>query len=67
MKFVDNIKDAWKWFSMHAFALIIVLPAVWVSLPTDAKEFLPDSLEPWVLALIAAAGALGRIVDQTKK
>lgn len=66
MKLVDNWKDAWKWFSVQALAVIVALPFVWASLPADIKGFLPDGAEPWVLVVIAVAGVLGRVIDQSK-
>lgn len=66
MKFIANWRDAWKWFSVQALAAIIALPIVWASLPADLKEYLPSGAEPWILAAMAVAGLLGRIVDQNK-
>jgi hypothetical protein len=67
MKLVPDWRDAWRWFSVQALAVIIALPVVWVALPADAKSFLPDSLEPWILMLIAVGGLVGRLVDQKTK
>lgn len=66
MKLVEDWRDAWRWFSVQALAALMALPLVWVSLPSDAKSFLPDSAEPWVLAVLAAGGLVGRLIDQNK-
>lgn len=66
MKLVDDWKQAWRWFSVQALAIIAVLPLVWMSLPADVKNYLPDSLEPWLLVVLAIGGIVGRIVDQNK-
>jgi hypothetical protein len=66
MNLIPNWKDAWRWFSVQALAAIVALPFVWIALPADAKGYLPDSLEPWVLMAIAAGGLVGRLVDQNK-
>lgn len=66
MKFVENWRDAWKWFSVQALAVLIALPMVWMALPADVKAYLPDGWEPWVLVILAAAGLLGRVIDQNK-
>jgi hypothetical protein len=44
---------------------IVALPLVWAALPGDAKSFLPDGAEPWVLAALAVAGIMGRLIDQS--
>lgn len=66
MRFVANWRDAWRWFSVQAFAVIIALPMVWMALPPDVKAMLPDGWGQWIAVAIAAAGLLGRLVDQNK-
>lgn len=67
MKLIPDWKKAWRWFSVQAFAAIIALPVVWGMLPSDAKAFLPDSWEPWILVGLAVAGLVGRVIDQNRK
>jgi len=67
MKLIPDWKDAWKWFSVQALAAIIALPIVWASLPSDAKAFIPDGWEKWIVILLAVAGILGRVIDQNRK
>lgn len=66
MKLVDDWKSAWRWFSVQALAALVILPTVWAALPADAKGFLPDGAEPWILAALALAGVVGRLIDQNK-
>jgi len=66
MKFIPDWRQAWKWFSVQAFAIIIALPMIWAGLPADVKAYLPDEWKPWIMVAIAAAGILGRIIDQNK-
>jgi hypothetical protein len=63
---VQNWRQAWKWFSVQAFAVIIALPAVWMALPADVKAMVPDGWEKWIVTGIALAGLLGRLIDQQK-
>ncbi len=67
MTLVPDWRRAWTWFSVQALAILAALPLVWVALPSDAKGFLPDNLEPWVLFALAAGGIVGRLVDQKPK
>lgn len=64
MKLVDDWKNAWKWVSVHAFLVLAALPLVWLQLPQDVKNMLPEAWRPWVLTAIAIGGILGRIKDQ---
>lgn len=64
MKLISEWREAWRWFSMHAFALIAVIPIVWMGLPPDVKSMVPDSWDKWVFVVIAVAGGVGRLVDQ---
>jgi hypothetical protein len=65
--FVENWKQAWKWFSMQVYAIIFALPLVWMSLPEDVKHMVPDSWGRWIFVGLAVLGAFGRIVDQQSK
>lgn len=67
MKFVDNWRRAWRWFSVQAFALIIALPLAWAALPPDVKEMMPNSWDKWIFVGLGAAGLLGRLIDQGPK
>lgn len=66
MHLVYNWRDAWRWFSIQAFALIALIPLVWMGLPDDVKEMVPDSWEKWIVIVMAVAGGVGRLIDQTK-
>jgi hypothetical protein len=69
MTLVENWKQAWKWFSMWAFAVCGSISLVWVNLPADVKNLIPDSWEKWVFIVIflsSVLGGVGRLVDQTK-
>lgn len=66
MRFIPDWHQAWKWFSVQAFAIIIALPVIWAAMPADVKSYLPDEWKPWIMVALAAAGILGRLVDQKK-
>ena len=66
MKLIPDWRQAWKWFSVQAFAIIIALPMIWTAMPADVKSYLPDDWKPWIMVALAAAGIIGRIVDQNK-
>lgn len=66
MRLVANWRGFWRWYSVWALALAGAVPVVWMELPADLKAFLPASWRPWVLAIVALAGILGRLSDQER-
>lgn len=66
MKLVDDIQDAWRWFSMWALTVVVAFPAIWAEIPEDAKVLVPAEWQPWIPSLLAIAGMIGRVVDQKK-
>jgi hypothetical protein len=66
MTLIPNWREAWRWFSIQSLALIMLLPTIWEALPSDAKVFIPEGWGIWIVVLIAAAGIVGRLVDQNK-
>ena len=65
MKLVEGWKNAWRWFSVQAGALVVALPAAWVVLPEDVKGNIPDTWLPWIVGAVGIAVVAGRMVDQT--
>jgi di/tricarboxylate transporter len=66
-KFVPDVRQAWRWFSMRIFAIIAVVPVVWVGLPADIKALVPDSWDKWIflsITLAAVIGGIGRVTKQ---
>ncbi len=66
MKLVENVKSAWKWYSVQALGVLAVVPMVWVELPADIKSHIPDEWMPYVVSVIALGGLVGRLKAQTK-
>jgi protein-S-isoprenylcysteine O-methyltransferase Ste14 len=66
MKLVAGWRQAWKWFSIQAFAALALLPVVWPSLPPQVTGWVPEEWRPWVVVVIAAGGIAGRLIDQNK-
>jgi len=66
MKLVENVKSAWKWYSVQALGVLAVVPMVWVELPADIKSHIPDEWMPYVVSVIALGGLVGRLKAQSK-
>lgn len=67
MKFIEDWKQAWKWFSVHCLALAGAIPAAWVWLPGDLKDHIPPQYMGAIVGVVAVCGIVGRLVDQSKK
>ncbi|BBJ59156.1 hypothetical protein EAS17NKHM_025520 [Enterobacter asburiae] len=66
MKFVEDWRRAWRWFSVHALITAGAIPSVWVNLPGDLKDAIPPEMMGTVTAIVAVCGLIGRMVNQKK-
>ena len=41
---VDDVKDAWKWWSVRSNAIALAMPVAWMALPQDFKDAIPGGL-----------------------
>lgn len=64
MKLVQDVKDAWKWFSVQAMVVAGALQATWLVLPADMKSNLPEPVIQWSVVAMLVFGVVGRLVDQ---
>lgn len=67
MKLVHNASDAWKWFSMQAYALAAAIQGIWLALPQDLKESVPAQWVTYATLVVIVAGAIGRLIQQPGK
>lgn len=64
MKFVDNAKNAWRWFSVQAMVLAGAIQGAWVFVPEDMRTSLPLNAVQAITAVLLAMGVAGRLVKQ---
>lgn len=64
MKFVPNVRRAWRWFSMQMVALIAIVQVAWETLPAEALAVIGPDLRGWITLGLCIAAALGRVIDQ---
>ena len=67
MKFVENAKQAWRWFSVQAMVLAGALQGAWMYVPDDLRASIPPGLVQGITIALLAAGVAGRLVQQTPK
>jgi len=66
MKLVENARQAWKWFSVQALAMLALVPLIWSELPPETQEIIPPTWRPWIVTGVALAGIAGRLIAQPK-
>lgn len=64
MKLVENVKQAWTWFSVQSMALAGALQATWLLLPDDLKISIPANVVQAVTLVLLVLGVAGRLVKQ---
>lgn len=67
MTFVENAKNAWRWFSVQAMVLAGALQGAWMYVPDDLRASIPPGLVQGITIALLAAGVAGRLVQQTPK
>lgn len=67
MTFVENAKQAWRWFSVQAMVLAGALQGAWLYTPDDLRASIPHGLVQGITIALLASGVAGRLVQQTPK
>lgn len=65
MKFVENAKQAWKWFSMQMMVLALAFQTAWEIAPADLKATLTPTQVYYVTIVLLVVGVAGRLIKQT--
>lgn len=66
MKLVEGWKSAWRWFSVQAGGLVVLMPVAWATLPDETKAIIPESWLPWIVGVVGVCVVVGRLLDQDK-
>jgi len=64
MQFVDNARNAWRWFSVQFLALAIASQAAWMGLPPEVIAVIPEEWRGKITLALTIAGLLGRLIKQ---
>lgn len=63
---VDDVKHAWRWFSVQMMALSLAIQGAWAVLGDDIKTYIPHFVAQGVSMLLLFLGIGGRMVKQNK-
>ena len=66
LQLIDDWRKAWKWFSLHAMVLAAAVQGVWLEIPVDMKDKLPEQYVHYVTIALMVLGIVGRLVKQGK-
>ena len=64
MRFVDDAKSAWRWFSVQAMAWALAIQGAWQAMPDDMKASIPAGFVHWLTMALLVFGIAGRLVKQ---
>ena len=67
IRLVEDWRQAWRWFSVQAIAIVTAFLAVWAVFPEDLKAVLPAGWTKAVAIAVLLIGLLGRLVQQPRK
>lgn len=65
MKFVENVKNAWKWLSVQMMILAGSIQTAWEAAPADLKSSFTPTQIYYVTISLLAIGIIGRLIKQT--
>ena len=64
MKFVEDAKNAWRWFSVRAMLLAGAIQGAWLFVPEDLRTSLPPTFLQGITIALMILGIYGRLVKQ---
>ena len=66
IKFIPNVKQAWRMFSVQAMTLATAIQGAWLGAPEDLKASVPQAWVTYLTIALLACGVVGRLVHQPK-
>jgi hypothetical protein len=65
MRLVEDVRRAWRWFSVQAMVWAIAIQGAWEFIPDDLKAGFPPKVVSAVTVGLLVLGIAGRLVKQT--
>ena len=64
MKFIDNLPQLWKMWSVRILAVLAVIAGIWDQVPDDVKAMIPAQYLGYIVAGVSVCGIIARAIKQ---
>lgn len=64
LKLIENWRNAWKWFSVHAMVYAAAIQGAWLQVSDDMKAHVPSYLISGLTITLLVLGIAGRVLKQ---
>lgn len=64
MKFIDNLPQLWKMWSVRILAVLAVIAGTWEQVPDDVKAMIPAQYLGYIVAFVSVCGIIARAIKQ---
>lgn len=67
MKLIANAKQSWRLWSQQAFAAVVAIQGLWLTLTPEQQQMVPDNLVNVATVVVAVVGVVSRLLVQKEK
>ncbi|HHT3530341.1 TPA: hypothetical protein ACTYW0_004542 [Enterobacter asburiae] len=64
MKFIDNLPQLWKMWSVRILAVLAVIAGIWDQIPDNDKAMIPAQYLGYIVAFVSVCGIIARAIKQ---
>lgn len=64
MKFIDNLPQLWKMWSVRILAVLAVIAGIWDQIPDNVKAMIPAQYLGYIVAGVSVCGIIARAIKQ---
>ncbi|ELX9578593.1 hypothetical protein SLJ66_001962 [Escherichia coli] len=64
MKFIDNLPQLWKMWSVRILAVLALVASVWEQVPDTVKAMIPAQYLGYIVAGVSVCGIIARAIKQ---
>ena len=64
MKFIDNLPQLWKMWSVRIMAILAIVASVWAQIPDDVKALIPPQYLGYAVGFVSVCGIVARAIKQ---
>ncbi|MCH0685593.1 hypothetical protein KVQ01_11235 [Escherichia coli] len=64
MKFIDNLPQLWKMWSVRIAAILMLIASTWDQIPDSVKSLIPQAWIPYIVAGVSLCIVIARAIKQ---